>query len=195
VGGLNPGLPVCGNPCKRAVHAADRKRASARERLRVVRSTASPPGAPGRRLKARHKTAAEAKPPKQRTASVTQREVPALQHELRDDAVELAALVVQGLAAAADALLARGQSAEVLDLQRRATARKFVSSPYSWLRWGEHLPKRSHSAGWINRSSARRHVSAKPPNSSRPHTVLGAVLPNRPNLMRPACRLRRAEPQ
>jgi hypothetical protein len=54
----------------------------------------------------------------QRTAAVTQREVSTLQHELRDDAVKLAALVVQGLAAAANALLARGQSAEVLDLQK-----------------------------------------------------------------------------
>jgi len=39
----------------------------------------------------------------------------ALEHEVRDDAVELGALVVERLAALAHALLARAQRAEVLD--------------------------------------------------------------------------------
>merc|ERR1719181_196141 len=42
-------------------------------------------------------------------------EVTALEHELRDDAVELAALVVQRLARLAHALFASAESAEVLD--------------------------------------------------------------------------------
>ena len=46
--------------------------------------------------------------------AVAGREVAALQHELRDDAVEGAALEVQRLAGLADALLARAQRAEVL---------------------------------------------------------------------------------
>ena len=47
-------------------------------------------------------------------AAVAAREVAALAHELRDDAVEGGALEVERLAALAHALLARAQSAEVL---------------------------------------------------------------------------------
>mmetsp|Transcript_29599 Transcript_29599/g.76476 ORF Transcript_29599/g.76476 Transcript_29599/m.76476 type:complete len:228 (-) Transcript_29599:39-722(-) len=47
--------------------------------------------------------------------TVATREVAALQHELRDDTVEDAALVVQRLAALASTLLTRAEGAEVLD--------------------------------------------------------------------------------
>merc|ERR1711991_151902 len=46
--------------------------------------------------------------------AVTAREVTTLEHEVRDDTVEDAALVVQGLAGAASALLAGAESTEVL---------------------------------------------------------------------------------
>lgn len=48
------------------------------------------------------------------TCAITSREVAALNHELLDDAVELGALVVQGLASLSHALLTSAESAEVL---------------------------------------------------------------------------------
>jgi len=59
-------------------------------------------------------------------------EVTALQHELRDDAVEVGALVVEGLAGAAGALLARAESAEVLGRLESGGSAKPVKGRLGW---------------------------------------------------------------
>ena len=56
-------------------------------------------------------------------------EVAALQHELRDDAVELGPLVVQGLARLAHALLTRAERTEVLDRLGHRGAVQPASTP------------------------------------------------------------------
>jgi len=78
--------------------------------------------------------------------AVAAREVAALAHELRDDAVEGGALEVERLAAAAHALLARAQSAEVLP-HRGATRSAWDSSLALALEWEQQSANGSPCSG------------------------------------------------
>ena len=130
-------------------------------------------------------------------------EVAALAHELRDHAVEGGALEVQGLAAAAHALLARAQSAEVL--RRRETRRsvwELQSGPGAERELAAVRPReRVHRKG-VGGEKARVHYQAgivgrranpggAPPRSwaRRPHAASSRC--GRPARRRWSCRSRR----
>ena len=107
----------------RAIYAAPALGLFERVSARQTEGAAGPSEEAGLLSQAAELTLQRPSPFRRAGRAVAAGEVAALAHELRDHAVEGGALEVQGLAAAAHALLARAQSAEVL---RHRGARRSV---------------------------------------------------------------------
>jgi hypothetical protein len=123
--------------------------------------------------------------------AVAAREVAALAHELRDDAVEGGALEVERLAAAAHALLARAQSAEVLP-HRGATRSAWDSSLAVALEReqqsanGSPCSGRGRGGGGVQSALSRRNRGKARRSRRRTSAVLGTTSARSVISMRPA---------
>ena len=123
--------------------------------------------------------------------AVAAREVAALAHELRDDAVEGGALEVERLAAAAHALLARAQSAEVLP-HRGATRSAWDSSLALALEReqqsanGSPCSGRGRGGGGVQSALSRRNRGKARRSRRRTSAVLGTTSARSVISMRPA---------
>ena len=123
--------------------------------------------------------------------AVAAREVTALAHELRDDAVEGGALEVERLAAAAHALLARAQSAEVLP-HRGATRSAWDSSLAVALEReqqsanGSPCSGRGRGGGGVQSALSRRNRGKARRSRRRTSAVLGTTSARSVISMRPA---------